>query len=351
MTATDQTYPWSEAADLSVVIVSWNAVDYLRQCLASLMATSLDCVRQIIVVDNDSADGSADMVEREFPEVTLVRTGANLGFGRANNVGIAMVSTPYVALVNSDAVVHPGCLQTLQGYLAANPDVGLVGPRVIGGDSLPQATCRRLPNLWNLSCRALALDRVFSGVSLLSGFQVPDHLLATDTASDAEVISGCFCVARMSMVDEVGAFDEQFFFYGEDIDWCRRIRASGWQLRFVPRATATHFGGGSTANAPLRYSVEILAATSKYWGKHHGPVSRAVCHSVLVLHHGLRLALRWSSRWLRSLWRRRSVSAAPVRDAWKQDEDRVCLRWLLGRHKTRMPARSGVGEHDDHVAT
>ena len=304
---------------ISVIIVSWNARDYLRGCLDSIRQTSMSCVQEVIVVDNVSEDGSPEMVEKEFPEVTLIRAGGNLGFARANNLAMKQASCPLFALVNSDVIVHPGCLETLATFMEQHDDVGLVGPRIIGGDGKLQKTSRKFPGIWNTVCRILVLDRLFPNIQLFSGFEMPEK--NHEQLTEAEVISGCFCIARKKAVDEVGGMDEQFFFYGEDIDWCKRFRDAGWKLMLVPEATAIHYGGGSTANAPLRYSIEILRATLKYWRKHHGIVGQAVCYLLIALHHGLRLLLRGIKY---GLGLGRSTDSA-----FKLKEDIMCLRWLL----------------------
>lgn len=306
---------------ISVIIVSWNTRELLRGCLDSIRKAAAPCVEETIVVDNNSADGSPEMVERDFPEVTLIRSGANLGFAKGNNLAMKHARGSVFALVNSDALVHAGCLETLNDHLAQHPEVGLVGPRVIGGDGLLQRSCRHLPGLWNTLCRALALDRAFGGRAIFSGYEVPpgDH----ETLHEAEVLSGCFCLARRTAVEQVGGLDEQFFFYGEDIDWCRRFKDAGWKLVFVPQAAATHFGGGSTSKAPLRFSIEILRATLKYWRKHHGLAGQAVCQALLVLHHGIRLVARSIKR---------LVGMGGSADSrYKFSEDVACLRWLFFR--------------------
>ena len=314
---------------VSIIIVNWNSRGYLQQCLASIRQSAAACVCEVIVVDNDSADGSVEMVVDEFPEVTLIRAGANLGFARANNLAMKRACGSLLALVNSDALVHAGCMETLTSYLTAHPEVALVGPRVTGGDGRLQRTCRRLPTLWNTSCRTLALDRLFTDSRVFGGYEMPhwDH----ESESAVEVLSGCFCVARRSAVDEVGRLDEQFFFYGEYIDWCKRFADAGWKLVFVPAATATHFGGGSTASAPLRYSIEILRATLKYWRKHHGLLGQLLCRGLLVAHHGIRLALRAAMRVVG--WRQSTGSD------YKLHEDAVCLRWLFTG--SELPAARG----------
>lgn len=306
---------------VSILIVSWNTRDYLAACLDSIRQAGSEVVEEVIVVDNDSADGSPEMVAERYPEVTLIRSGANLGFAKGNNLAMEQARGSQFALVNSDALIHPGCLETLSRYLAEHPDVGLVGPRVNGGDGLLQRSCRHLPGLWNTFCRALALDRLFGARGIFSGYEVSPA--QHETLREAEVLSGCFCVARRSAVEQIGGLDEQFFFYGEDIDWCRRFRKANWKLVFVPTATATHFGGGSTSKAPLRFSVEILKATLKYWRKHYGPVGQATCNALLVLHHGIRLVIR-GLRGLVGLGRNPGSRS-------KLHEDVVCLRWLLFR--------------------
>lgn len=316
---------------VSVLVISWNTRDLLAACLESIRQSNPDCVEEVIVVDNASADGSSEMVERRFPEVRLIRAGSNLGFAKGNNLAMRHAVGSMFALVNSDALVHPGCLDTLADYLDQHPQVGLVGPRVNGGDGLLQRTCRHLPAVWNTFCRAVALDRAFGGWGIFSGYEVSPA--QHELLHEAEVLSGCFCLARRSAVEQVGGLDEQFFFYGEDIDWCRRFKDAGWKLVFIPNATATHFGGGSTSKAPLRYSIEILRATLKYWRKHHGVVGLVACHGLLILHHGLRFLSR--------LAKRAAGLGRSADSCYKLSEDIVCLRWLLFRTEAddiRVPA-------------
>lgn len=316
---------------VSIIIVNWNTRAYLQQCLASIRSNRAPCVIEIIVVDNDSSDGSTEMVASLYPEVVLIRAGENLGFARANNLAFEHARGSLFALVNSDALVHPGCIEILADYLDAHADAGLVGPRVVGRDGRLQRTCRRLPTLWNTACRATAIDRLLPHVRTFSGYELPDE--DHERLAEVEVLSGCFCVARRSTVEQVGGLDGRFFFYGEDIDWCKRIGDAGWRRVFVPGATATHFGGGGTSQRPLRFSVEILRATLQYWRKHHGVAGQFVCRALLVAHHGSRLVLRGTSRLLGG-----GRSADSV---YKLKEDSTCLRWLFrpSAHGLKEPAR------------
>ena len=153
---------------ISVIIVSWNAREHLRKCLVSVRETGKVLVAEVIVVDNGSQDGSPEMVVQQFPEVTLVRAGGNLGFARANNLGIKLASSSYLALVNSDVVVHADCFQLLAGFLRNHSEVGLVGPKVFGRDGRLQRTCKRLPTFWNTLCQSFALYKVFPQSPLFS---------------------------------------------------------------------------------------------------------------------------------------------------------------------------------------
>jgi GT2 family glycosyltransferase len=306
---------------ISVVIVSWNARDHLRECLSSVRKTADATVKEIIVIDNASSDGSSEMVAAEFRDVTLIRATENLGFARANNVALERATGTWLALINSDVVVHPNCFQQLVNYLESHDETGLVGPKLYGVDGEIQRSCRRLPTIWNTICRVFGLDNVLSRWPLFSGREMRhwNH----DEQAEVEVISGCFWLARRDAIQEVGTLDERFFFYSEDVDWCRRFRDAGWKMVFVPNATAMHFGGGSSANAPFRYSVEMLRANLAYWKKHRGVVTVGLFYALCVLHHALRL----SARGMIMLTSRSKRSEAALKFKLSQ----VCLHWLITR--------------------
>jgi GT2 family glycosyltransferase len=306
-------------SQISIIIVSWNACGYLRNCLNSIRETGNGLVRETIVVDNASSDGSPEMVAKEFPEVVLIRSAENLGFARANNLGIKRATAPFFALINSDVIVHSGCFETLVAQLADHPEVGLAGPKVFGRDKLLQITCGRLPTVWNSFCEFALLGKTFPRWSFLGGFQMSpaDH----ERQREVEVLSGCFMMARNPAVQAVGGLDDRFFFYAEDVDWCKRFGDAGWKVMFVPSATATHFGGGSSSQAPLRYSIEMLRANLTYWKKHHGNLGRSAFFILALVQHGLRFVARACLR-LVGLARDKSSQH-------KFQEHRICLRWLL----------------------
>ena len=275
---------------LSVIIVSWNARKLLQDCLLSVQQTGGNLVHEIIVVDNASTDGSPEMVLKDFPRVNLIRSEKNLGFAAANNLAIRQASGEFLALVNSDVVVHSGCFQELVYYLEREPGTALVGPKVFGRDGEIQLTCGKLPTVWNTFCRFSALDRLFSKTPIFSGFEMRHWDYGK--CGEVQALSGCFWVARREAVQEVGGLDETFFFYAEDFDWCKRFSNGGWKIVYVPMASATHFGGGSSANSPLKYNVEMLRGNLIYWRKHHGRLGWFVYFVLIVFQHSLRVVAR-----------------------------------------------------------
>ncbi len=278
----------SEEIVVSVVIVSWNAKAYLNQCLKTLTPRACRHAMEVIVVDNASSDGSPEMVEQNFPQVRLIRKDSNLGFAKANNIGVAASTGKYAALINSDVEVLPDCLTRLVDFCDSQPDVGMAGPRVIGGDGKLQRSCRGFPSVWNMWCRALALDTIFPKIKAFSGYSL--SYWAQENQRDVDILSGCFWLIRKTALDQVGGLDEGFFMYGEDMDWCKRFRAAGWRLVFLPSAEAIHYGGGSSANSPVRFFIEKQRADLRYWKKHHNWVACRCYWVIAFLYHFFRTA-------------------------------------------------------------
>ena len=305
--------------DISVVVVSWNAKAYLEQCLESLTEAAPRRCTEIIVVDNASSDGSADMVEAKFPRVKLIRSDENLGFAKANNLAIEQCSGRYISLVNSDVKALPGCLDALADYLDHNPAVGNAGPRILNADMSLQSSCRRFPSLWNNLCLALGLAAAFRNSQLFSG----EHMwfFPHDRALPVDVLVGCFWMIRLETLTAVGLLDEDFFIYGEDVDWCRRCWKAGWQVSFFPGGQAIHYRGASSSNEPVRFAVLQQRSVLHYWYKHHGMPGLLGIRSLLFCHHALRCVYDMLSRCVRS------PRSAP--DAGGLQVSVACLQALL----------------------
>lgn len=277
----------SRRIDLSVIVVSWNARSYLLECLESLRSQNDGLDKEIIVVDNGSSDGSPEGVSQEFPEVMLIQSEHNLGFAKANNIGIGQSKGKYVCLVNSDVVLLDGCLAALRDFMENNPEVGLCGPRLLNGNTTVQHSCRRFPTVWRLFCDAFRLHRVFAHSSLFAGEEMTDF--SYDSKNEIEALSGAFLIVRKKAIAEVGLLDESFFMYSEDVDWCRRFYEAGWKVSFFPGSQAIHFGGGSSAAESSRFSVEKQRSVLIYFRKHHGRISCTLIRVIFLLHHLIRM--------------------------------------------------------------
>jgi GT2 family glycosyltransferase len=309
----------SREVTVSVIIVSWNAREYLMQCLASLSTEACRYPTEVIVVDNASSDGSADAVASSYPGVRLIRNTENLGFAKANNIGVAASRGRYLCFVNSDVKVLPHCVTRLVDFCEAQPNVGMAGPRVIGGDGKLQRSCRGFPNVWNMFCRALALDSMFPRNKAFNGYKL--YHWAQDTLRPVDILTGCFWLVRREALNQVGLLDEEFFMYGEDMDWCKRFWAQGWQVFFVPSAEAVHYGGASSSNAPVRFYVEMHRANLQYWKKHHSCFSVAGYFVVTCMHELLRAAGYCIAGFIKR----------PPRDSYqfKLRRSLACLKWLI----------------------
>jgi GT2 family glycosyltransferase len=275
-------------ASLCFVIVSWNAKDYLLQCLDSIYKNLADRSAQVMVVDNASTDDSVSAVRQHYPQVKVIEPGKNLGFARANNIGIQHCTGEYIFLVNSDVIILPDCIDRLCEYLSRNPSVGLVSPRILNADGTLQPSYRATPGIGNSLIRALALDSL-PIIPRILGKGLRKKQIASGQLVD--ITSGCFWVARRSAVDKVGMLDEDFFFYGEDKDWCVRFWKANFEVVYLPDAEAIHFGGASSSRQPVRFYIEQHRANLHYWKKHHGPLGQLAIRFVMLLHQAVRVAV------------------------------------------------------------
>lgn len=256
------------------------------KCLDSIIMDCAGLKYQIIVVDNGSSDGSITAVREGYPDVELIELNVNLGFARANNIGISKSQGDIVFIVNSDTQVNTGSIRSIIDFLDAHLEVGILGPRIIGTDGNVQRSTMAFPSLWNSFCRALALDSLCPKLQFFGGYLMRnfDH----DKNIFVDIVNGCFWAVRREALQSVGLMDERFFIYGEDMDWCKRFIHTGWKVCFFAGATVVHHGGASSANAPMRFFLEMQKANLQYWKKHHGRSGAFSYVSIQVLHHLLR---------------------------------------------------------------
>lgn len=295
-------YPYA----VSIIVVSFNTRDLLRDCLKSLLA---ECARlpqgqtaEVLVVDNASTDGSPEMVAREFSTsripVRLLRSNVNLGFGAASNLALNKAQGQYPVLLNSDAFLHSGSLRHAIDHMNATPAAGAAGARQIGRDGSWQPSARSFHSIWNAVLVLTGLSARFPHSRI---FGAPDRTWA-DPLQPAETdwVPGSFLILRREALIKSGLFDPAFFLYCEEVDLCRRIRAAGFRVYYWPDIVVTHIGGESTRQLPsLLFSASDLQvvlwrmrSTLLYYRKHHGPKARLACWLELAL---------YKLRWLRNV--------------------------------------------------
>ncbi|MGA2332389.1 MAG: glycosyltransferase family 2 protein [Syntrophales bacterium] len=273
--------------DISIIIVSWNAKGLLEKCLDSISNISNRYRSETIVVDNASTDGAPELVKNKFPEVKLIQNAVNLGFARANNIGITEGVGRYICLINSDVVVPEHCLDHMCEYMDANLEIGVLAPKVLNPDGTLQYTCREFPSFWNNLCRAFALDTTFPRSSIF-GRQFMTYW-SHDKVSDVDYVSGCFMLVRKSALEQVGLLDEEFFFYAEDKDWCKRFWDAGWHVVYDPLVQVYHHNAGSSSKDPVKFYIEEIRANLQYYKKHHNQLSKMAFILTTILHQQLRI--------------------------------------------------------------
>lgn len=269
--------------DISVVIVNWNTRDYLLDCISSLKDQTKRAKLEIIVADNGSEDGSQDALKKAYPDVKLLENNENLGFSKANNIGIEASSGRYICLVNTDIIALDHCLDKMLAYADSHENVGMLGLRTVGRDGELRKNCRYFPTLGNAISDYFYLKYLFPGVEALEGRTMRHYRY--DENRSVQVMSGCFLMVRREALDEVGLLDERFFFYGEDTDWCKRMYDKGWDRVFFTDATAIHFGGGSSRSYPVKYYLTMEKADLQYWQKHHNPITVGIYIVIKSMYH------------------------------------------------------------------
>ena len=275
---------------ISFVIVSWNASSYLRKCLSSIYCNSIKSEFEVIVIDNGSSDDSVEMVKNEFPHAKIVETHRNFGFSKGNNIGIKLARGEWLYLVNSDVVVLPNSINLLDAFVRADERIGICGPRILDKNFHLQRSCMGKPTLWRIFCTVLSLDKMMSNCKIFSGYMM--RWWNYSSSMNVDILNGCFWAIRRKAIDDVGLLDEQFFMYGEDMDYCVRLRESGWKVMYCNETAVVHYGGASSDNNPTRFYLEMYKANLKYWRKHQGMAAVAVYNSLIIAHHILRVAVR-----------------------------------------------------------
>jgi GT2 family glycosyltransferase len=267
------------APDLSAVVVTLNGREWVERCLESVAGAG-----EVIVVDHGSTDGTLELVREHFPRARLIEQD-NRGMGGGNNAGMRVAAGRYFLLLNSDAWVVGDGLSRLVSFADSRPDAAVVGPRLLNVDGTLQRSVRAFPTLWRLATEYLFLRKLAPRTNALNalyggGF---DHA----SVREADWLYGACLLVRREAADAVGLFDESFFMFSEEVDWCYRFRAAGWKVLFDPGAEVVHVGGASHGGRMYR---ENLRGHLRFFAKHYGLAQAERARKLLLV--GVRLRAR-----------------------------------------------------------
>jgi GT2 family glycosyltransferase len=256
--------------DLSIIIINWKSVAYLRPCVRSIQENTHSLEYEVVVVDNASDDGCGEMLANEFPGVRFIQSGSNLGFSRGNNLGGRHSSGDNLCFLNPDTEIKGDALKTMLDVLRTANGAGAVGCRLLNGDGSLQTSCiQSFPTLLNQSLDADLLYRVWPRCPLWGIAPLYDD---ETRPSPVQVISGACLMMKRTVFDSIGGFSEDYFMYAEDADLCYAAHKRGWTNYYVPTASVIHYGGGSSSQSVWRLTPNVQKRESMYrfFEKHYG---------------------------------------------------------------------------------
>jgi hypothetical protein len=261
--------------DVSVVIVNYRTRGLVKQCLKSIRRVAPRLDYEVLVVDNASKDGLPELIRERFPETRLFALPENVGFAAGNNVAMRKAKGRYVFILNPDTMLEPGCLEAMAAFMDAHPDVGVLAPKLLHPDGTRQESVHRFPTPWIPVYRRTPFGRTACGKAELERYAMRGEI--GDEAKEVDWAEGAALFVRRKAIDEVGMFDERFFVYFEDADWCRRFWSKGWKVVYWPGASILHYHRRESADAswifaPLTNKVSRIhiASAIKYFRKWKG---------------------------------------------------------------------------------
>jgi N-acetylglucosaminyl-diphospho-decaprenol L-rhamnosyltransferase len=272
---------------LDVVIVSYRSRDLLRECLEALRANPPSVPTSVVVVDNASRDGTAEMVEREFPEVDLIASRENLGFAAATNLGARRGEAPYLLALNPDTAVTEGALDAVISVLDSHPEVAVVGPRLLRPDgSFDHAARRSFPTPLSALGHFSGLGRRRAASGKLAAYRAPDV-----ESGPVDAVNGAFMLMRRSAFEAAGGFDEGYWMYMEDLDLSYRLAQEGWSSWYEPSATVVHVKGGTVGGPrPVRLNWHFHRGMYRFYRSHYAPERSSALNALIYLGIAVKLA-------------------------------------------------------------
>ncbi len=277
---------------ISIIVVTYNCREEVLRCLESIGRHGAEVEHEVIVVDNASADGSADAAQRAEPACRVIRNATNRGFAAAVNQGAAIARGEVLFLLNPDCQLRPGALDHIYRFLHSRPWVGACAPRMLSPDGQVVRSCRRFPSLWTVFCETSGLSRLLPRSALFNSYELGGfdyaHLRRVDWASGAAL------AIRRSAWRTVGPFDEGFFIYAEELDWCRRLAAAHLECWFVPEAEVVHADGVTWREMDVLRALWSHWSMWRYFRKHHGRAMAAAVRAMVAAGSLARMVL-WAA--------------------------------------------------------
>jgi len=267
--------------DVSIIIVSWNTRDILCNCLESVYKQTRKVDFEVIVIDNASTDGSAEMIKNKFPQVILIENSENRGFAAANNQGIVLAKGRYILLLNSDTLVLNQTIAETVSFADAHPETAVIGCRILNQDKTLQPTCFMFPSILNMLLSTSYLYKLFPKNKFFGRERMT--WWSRSDVREVDVVTGCFMLVRREAIKQVGMMDERFFIYGEETDWCYRFKQAGWKVMFAPVGKIIHLGGQSTRQVRGDMLVQQRISILQFIRKHHSCLKyRLACFLVTI---------------------------------------------------------------------
>lgn len=296
------------SVDISIIIVSWNVRDLLRECINSIYEKTKGITFEIVVVDNASSDGTVDMVRTEFPHVKLFVCDENLGFARANNLALPLTAGKYIGLLNPDTELLNNAFVMMIAKLEDEPTIGITGPKILASDGRVEEPCAR--NFITLISELQWLLYTSRRTTILFSNYLPKEQY--NVSQPVECISGaCMVLRRDALLDGL-IFDPQFFMYFEDLDLCYEIKLRGRQVFYLSEALVAHHKGKSAKQVPVSRSLYTIKAAYRFFVKRYGKLTGFFYRCLCVAFSAMKLAITWLVRLnprfrFDPLWMHRSV--------------------------------------------
>lgn len=288
---------------ISTVIVNYNAHEFILLTLESLVRAIGNNHTEIIVVDNASTDGSIEQVRRYFPEIIIIQNSHNIGFAAANNIGLRQVKGEFVLLLNPDTMIAEDTFTTLLNFMTKTADAGAVGCKIINPDgSYSRDSRHSIPSPLTALWKQLGFQYLFPGSKVFGQYNLT--YLDPDKTYSLDAISGSFMFLRRRAIEQVGFFDEDYFMYCEDIDYCYRLNRAGWKVYYCPDTVILHFKGESTPRKTIHSSWNFSHSLYLFYKKHFRYKYGSIMSVIVLLGVLLRIPLLYLKHAGRNIFRR-----------------------------------------------